>query len=147
EDPGPIVDTHGTIVGEHIGLPYYTLGQRQGLRVGGMRHAEEAPWYVQSKRLKTNELVVTQNQSELEATVLLADETNWFVANPSAIERCDAMVRYRSTPKPCTIEIHDADVKVRFDEPQRAITPGQYVAFYEGSQCLGGAKIKLVETK
>lgn len=147
KDPGPIVDTRGTVIGEHMGLAYYTLGQRQGLRVGGMRHAEEAPWYVLTKRSKTNELVVTQNQSELDAIVLLADEPNWFVEDPSAIDRCDAMVRYRSTPKPCSIEINNTVVKVSFDEPQRAITPGQYVAFYDASRCLGGAKIKQVDPK
>ncbi len=147
KEPGPIVDTHGTEIGEHVGLPYYTLGQRQGLRVGGMRNAEEAPWYVMSKRSKTNELVVTQNQSELEATNLLADESNWFIEDPATIDRCDATVRYRSTPKPCTVKTDGTNVKVSFDEPQRAITPGQYVAFYDGSRVLGGAKIKQVDPK
>lgn len=147
KEPGPIVDTRGSVIGEHIGLAYYTLGQRQGLRVGGLRHAEEAPWYVMSKRSTTNELVVTQNQTELESTSLVADEPNWFIDNPSAINRCEAMVRYRSTPKPCTIEIDGMDVKISFDDPQRAITPGQFVAFYEGSRCLGGAKINQVEPR
>ena len=146
-DPGPILDTRGTVIGEHVGLPYYTLGQRQGLRVGGMRDAKEAPWYVLSKRSKTNELVVTQNQTDLEATNLLAEEPNWFVKNPTTFKRCDAMVRYRSTPNPCTIEVENSDVKVSFDKPQRAITPGQYVAFYQGSRCLGGAKIRRVGMK
>ena len=144
-DPGPIVDVDGVIIGEHTGLAYYTLGQRQGLRIGGMRDADEAPWYVMSKRFETNELVVTQNQSQLEAYSLFAEEPNWFVQEPSEIGRCEAMVRYRSAPKSCTVDTDGTDVKVLFDEPQRAITPGQFVAFYHGSRCLGGAKIRKVE--
>lgn len=145
KEPGPIVDTEGAVIGEHTGLAYYTLGQRQGLRIGGIRNAKEAPWYVVEKRLKTNELVVTQDESKLEATSLVAEDPNWFIEDASAIDPCEAMVRYRSTPKPCTVETIDTDVIVSFDAPQRAITPGQYVAFYRGSRCLGGAKIKQVD--
>ena len=147
KEPGPIVDTADNIVGEHIGLAYYTLGQRQGLRIGGMRNAQEAPWYVASKRIETNELVVTQDQDHLEARSLIAEQPNWFVEDASAINRCEAMVRYRSVPKPCAVDIDGTSVRVIFDEPQRAITPGQYAAFYHGSRCLGGAKIKLVEAQ
>ncbi|MCY3857943.1 MAG: tRNA 2-thiouridine(34) synthase MnmA [Gammaproteobacteria bacterium] len=146
-DPGPIIDTDGVVVGEHSGLAYYTLGQRQGLRIGGMRDAAEAPWYVKSKQIETNELVVTQDQAQLQASCLLAEEPNWFVEDPTKIVRCEAIVRYRSVPKPCTIETDGTGVKVFFDEPQRAITPGQYVAFYSGTRCLGGAKIKTVVDK
>ena len=147
KDPGPIVDVDGTNVGEHTGLAYYTLGQRQGLGIGGLRDAAEAPWYVMSKRIETNELVVTQDQSQLQASRLLAEEPNWFIGDPSRIVRCEAMVRYRSVPKPCTIETNGTEVKVLFDGPQRAITPGQYVAFYSGTRCLGGAKIRKVVDK
>lgn len=143
-DPGPIVDIEGATIGTHDGLAYFTIGQRQGLRIGGMREADEAPWYVMSKRFGTNELVVTQDQSQLQASSLLAEEPNWFVEESSEIVRCQAMVRYRSVPKSCTVETDGKDVKVVFDEPQRAITPGQYVAFYDGSRCLGGAKIRKV---
>ena len=144
KDPGPIVDIDGTVVGEHTGLAYYTLGQRQGLRIGGMRDADEAPWYVMSKRIETNELIVTQNQSQLQASTLCAEEPNWFLEESAQTVRCEAMVRYRSIPKPCAVETDGTDVHVRFDDPQRAITPGQYVAFYDGSRCLGGAKIRKV---
>ena len=145
KEPGPIVDIEGTVVGEHTGLAYYTLGQRQGLRIGGRRDADEAPWYVLEKRSKTNELVVTQNQSQLEAANLIAEQPNWFVDDASMIHRCEAMVRYRSKPNPCEVELDGDEVRVSFLKPQRAITPGQFVAFYNDSRCLGGAKIKQVE--
>ena len=146
KQPGPIVDSEGTVIGEHIGLAYYTLGQRQGLRIGGIRGADEAPWYVKAKLLETGTLVVTQNQLELEATNLTAAEANWFVDDPITIHKCEAMVRYRSSPSPCNLEYDGEQVKVSFVQPQRAITPGQYIAFYNGSRCLGGAKINQVET-
>ena len=145
KEPGPIIDIEGTVIGEHTGLAYYTLGQRQGLRVGGRRDADEAPWYVMEKRSTTNELVVTQNQSQLDAANLIAEQPNWFVDDPSMIRTCEAMVRYRSLPKPCEIEINGDEVRVCFSKPQRAITPGQFVAFYDDSRCLGGAKITQVE--
>ena len=145
ENSGPIVDTSNRVIGQHIGLPYYTLGQRQGLGIGGVRDATEAPWYVLYKDESTNELVVTQDQSQLEATRLQAETPNWFIESPQQLQRCDAMVRYQATPKPCSVQVRDSELNVEFDEPQRAITPGQYVAFYHGTQCLGGAKIKHVD--
>ena len=144
--PGPIVDTNGQEVGEHIGLAYYTIGQRQGLRIGGLQHAAEAPWYVKAKHFESNELEVTQRQEDLNASSLVAGQLNFFVDKPEEIERCQGMVRYRATPQPCAIELKDELVHVKFDEPQRAITPGQYIAFYDDTRCLGGAKIQSVST-
>ena len=145
KNAGPIIDTSGKVIGEHIGLAYYTLGQRQGLGIGGLSDAAEAPWYVKSKCFGTNELEVTQSQADLDAVSLSAEQANWFVDDPSQHVRCQGTVRYRSTPKPCTLVIGEDCLNVKFDEPQRAITPGQHIAFYNGTQCLGGAKISSVD--
>ena len=144
QDPGPIVDMQGETIGEHIGLPFYTLGQRQGLKIGGLKHAREAPWYVQAKCLNSNELVVTQEVNDLMAQSLRASHLNALTASRDVPERCEGMVRYRATPQPCTVNSNGSFVDVRFDQPQRAITPGQFVAFFNESRCLGGAKIESV---
>lgn len=144
KEPGAIVDDAGRLIGEHMGLAYYTIGQRQGLGVGGVRDAEEAPWYVKNKRLQVNELEVTQDEETLFSSTLSADQPNFFVENPQTLDRCEGMIRYRGQPAPCSVDVHANYVDVTFDEPQRAITPGQYVAFYQGTRCLGGAKIREV---
>ena len=141
-NPGPILDSHGERVGEHLGLSYYTLGQRQGLGIGGKKGREEAPWYVLEKHLESNELVVTQNERELENRALRASQLN--LLHEDLPERCEAMIRYRSKPQPCSVTSHMGQVSVLFDQPQRAITPGQYIAFYSGEECLGGARIEQV---
>ena len=144
QDKGEIVDTSDRVVGEHIGLPYYTLGQRTGLGIGGRRDGIEAPWYVMRKRQQTNQLVVTQNDSDLLGDRLEADSMNWLVNDPFDYAECEAMVRYRQTPQACTITFKDKHIQVRFEAPQRAITPGQYAVFYQGTRCLGSALINKV---
>lgn len=140
--PGDIVDVQGRILGEHIGLAYYTFGQRKGLEVGGQRGALESPWYVLEKDEESNRLVVTQSQDALLNCELLATEVNWLVDEIDPYQRCEAAVRYRQQPSSCQISINkDNELHVRFDRPQRAITPGQFVALYDGEQCLGGARI------
>jgi tRNA-uridine 2-sulfurtransferase len=140
--PGPIIDVEGRMVGEHIGLAYYTLGQRQGLGIGGMAGYSEAPWYVAAKLVEDNVLVVTQNSRDLESSWLLASAPNWLVPGLELPMRCQAKVRYRQTDQPCEVTAAGALLQVRFDQPQRAVTPGQYVCFYDGDVCLGGALIE-----
>ena len=141
---GPIVDTNGVALGEHVGLAYYTLGQRQGIGLGGRRGSRQAAWYVSEKRVESNELVVTQNESDLMHRSLLATHANWLVDDPMRYSRCQAAVRYRQKAKPCGLKFTNGSVSVEFDMPQRAITPGQYVAFYDNDRCLGGALIERV---
>lgn len=141
-NPGEIVDVQGRILGEHIGLAYYTFGQRKGLEVGGQQGALESPWYVLEKDEVSNRLVVTQSQDALLNRELIATEVNWLVDEIEPYQQCEAAVRYRQKPSSCQISIDTGhELHLRFDQPQRAITPGQFVALYDGDQCLGGARI------
>lgn len=139
--PGPIVDTSGVPLGEHRGLSYYTIGQRQGLRIGGQAKRSEAPWYVVSKRTSSNELVVSQNLTDLETRQLLTSQINWLGLVNLPL-RCTAKTRYRQPDQKCWVHDDGAGgVRVDFDLAQRAVTPGQYVCFYSGDWCLGGGMI------
>ena len=148
--PGIVTDPDGHHLGEHDGLAYYTLGQRQGLGIGGLANRAEAPWYVCAKDTATNTLVVTQSERDLMNDALIARAPNWLVAPADRPSTCTAKVRYRQadqrvsiTPLPPAEEDdREARYLVRFAEPQRAITPGQHVCFYNGSRCLGGAVIE-----
>jgi len=141
--PGPIIDTTGRALGEHQGLAYYTLGQRQGLGIGGVRGQAEAPWYVMGKDLATNTLIVTQHESDLDSDWLVACELNWLAPTPALPFDCTIRVRYRQTDQGATVQARsDGSVRVDFHGPQRAVTPGQYVAFYQGDVCLGGGLIE-----
>ncbi len=142
-EPGPIRDTAGMTVGEHAGLAYYTIGQRQGLGIGGLPGRPEAPWYVVDKIMDTNTLVVSQTEEALLSEWLAASEPNWLVPEPKLPMRCAAKVRYRQTDQPCLVG-HRADgrLRVRFEDSQRAVTPGQYVCFYNEEVCLGGGLIE-----
>ena len=140
-EPGPIVDATGRRLGEHRGLAFYTLGQRQGLGVGGQPGGVERPWYVAAKDAAANTLVVTQDEGELGSRTLTATGLNWIAAPRQG--RCLAKTRYRQPDQPCTVELGaDGEATVTFDAPQRAVTPGQYVAFYDGDECLGGGRIE-----
>lgn len=141
---GEIVDSSGRVLGEHQGLPFYTLGQRKGIGIGGTTNGVEAPWYVVRKLFDSNQLVISQNESELMSTTLHASEVNWLVDEPQKYGNCDAVVRYRQRPTACNLVIDDQSVTVTFAQPQRAATPGQYVTFYDGDLCLGSAKINEV---
>ena len=142
--PGPMVDTDGNVVGEHSGLYYFTLGQRQGLGIGGRAGHPEAPWYVEDKRLAENTLVVTQDESRLLSRSLLAQGMNWLASVDLPL-RCTAKTRYRQPDRPCRVEAHADGISVVFDAPQRAVTPGQYVCLYAGEQCLGGGRITAID--
>ena len=142
--PGTIVGTDGRTYGEHTGLHHYTIGQRQGIGIGGRVRRPESPWYVVDKRTDTNVLVVSQNPRDLDSDWLATRAINWLTPGlPSLPLRCAAKVRYRQADQPCTLRRRaDGGFWVDFDTPQRAVTPGQYVCLYAGTQCLGGGVIE-----
>ncbi len=149
DEPGDIESDDGRIIGRHAGLSRYTLGQRQGLKVGGVKGADDAPWYVAGKDSRRNVLVVVQGHDHplLLARSLSAFDAAWVCGEAPAMPlRCTARTRHRQPDRPCRVEAADnARLRVDFDEPQRALTPGQYVVFYDGEQCLGGAVIEAVD--
>ncbi|MGI9271364.1 MAG: tRNA 2-thiouridine(34) synthase MnmA [Woeseiaceae bacterium] len=144
-NPGPIQTPDGAEVGEHTGLMYYTLGQRQGLQIGGRKDAGDEPWYVVDKDLKSNVLVVAQGATDLLLShALIAIDPSWINGAPDELDeglRCQAKVRYRQDDQACTVSHTEDALRVTFDEPQRAVAPGQFVVFYTADRCLGGAVI------
>jgi tRNA-specific 2-thiouridylase len=152
--PGPIRSADGRLLGEHHGLACYTLGQRQGLRIGGRRDAGDAPWYVAAKNPQDNTLIVVQGEHPLlYCDALEAAGAHWINGPPPELGdgvefRCRAKVRYRQPDQSCRIRIADeGGLCVRFDSPQRAVAPGQYVVFYQDDRCLGGAVIERVSQR
>jgi tRNA-specific 2-thiouridylase len=149
-EPGPIVTLDGNVIGEHRGLHLYTLGQRKGLRVGGVGSASDDPWYVAAKRSKTNELVVVQGRDhpELLSDWLETGPVHWIGPEPEEWRNgcplaCQVKTRYRQTDQPCSLVQNDAaGGRVVFTMGQRAVTPGQYAVFYLGDRCLGGGRIE-----
>jgi tRNA-specific 2-thiouridylase len=138
EDPGQIVNVDGEVLGRHRGLAFYTIGQREGLEIAG-----GIPLYVVEKRPATNELIVgSAVHPALFKDTLAATNPNWF-RSFAVPYRCQARIRYRQPLEPCVIEsVVDGIVKVKFDRPQRAVTPGQSIVFYDGEEMLGGAIIE-----
>jgi len=146
-NPGPMCTPGGETLGEHQGLMYYTLGQRQGLGIGGRNDRSEEPWYVVGKNLDSNTLIVAQGEHEmLFSDWLIATDTSWIGIAPAGLAeglRCHAKVRYRQADQACVVmALDDNRVEVRFDARQKAIAPGQFVVFYDKEQCLGGAVIQ-----
>jgi tRNA-specific 2-thiouridylase len=147
--PGPILTPDGAEVGRHHGLMYYTLGQRQGLGIGGRRNAGDAPWYVVDKDAGRNALIVDQGDTPLLlCDALVAAEPSWIGREPAQLDagrRCRAKIRYRQRDQDCTVRRGlDDRLMVAFDEPQRAAAPGQFIVFYQDDRCLGGAVIEAV---
>lgn len=144
--PGDMVTPEGQYIGRHHGLMYYTLGQRQGLGIGGVKNAADEAWYVLDKDLENNILVVGQghNHPLMLHNTLEAGQLDWFSQQlPTGPLRCSAKTRYRQPDQPCVLEPLDKGrYKVTFDSQQRAITPGQSVVFYQGEVCLGGGIIE-----
>ncbi|WP_448757209.1 tRNA 2-thiouridine(34) synthase MnmA [Aggregatibacter sp.] len=144
--PGNIRTVEGDVIGRHDGLMYHTLGQRKGLGIGGVKGASEEAWYVVEKDLVNNELIVAQghDHSALLSTGLIAQQLHWVDRQPIREPlRCTVKTRYRQTDVPCVIEpIDDESIKVIFDEPQIAVTPGQSAVFYLDEVCLGGGIIE-----
>ncbi|UCH38969.1 MAG: tRNA 2-thiouridine(34) synthase MnmA [Gammaproteobacteria bacterium] len=144
--PGEIVTIDGTVIGEHSGLMYYTIGQRQGLGIGGTDSGSDEPWYVVDKRLQQNQLVVAQglNHPLLFHSHCRITDLHW-IAQPveQAGFACSAKIRYRQQDSACRlVEIDGASAVVAFEQKQRAITPGQALVFYLAEQCLGGGVIE-----
>lgn len=141
--PGIIETESGEAIGKHDGLMYYTIGQRQGLQIGGIKGKSEEPWYVAHKDLTRNVLIVIQGEHPLlYRQTLMAKEVNWITAPNTFPCTLSAKTRYRQTDQACTVnKVSDDAYEVTFAEPQRAITPGQSVVFYEHDCCLGGGII------
>lgn len=143
--PGEIQTPDGRTIGEHHGVMFYTLGQRQGLKIGGVHGADDAPWYVASKNMADNILIVVQGHDHplLYSHNLVASEVHWIAGEaPDLPFECLAKTRYRQPEQPCTVIAHGADhIRVEFGGPQRAVTPGQYVVLYRNDECLGSARI------
>ncbi len=144
--PGQIATPEGEIIGEHMGLMYYTLGQRQGLGIGGLADYPDAPWYVAGKDLDNNVLTVVQGKHHplLYSDALVTEAMDWVAGQPPATERrLTAKTRYRQSDVPCYMTTReDGGVEVIFDSPQRAVTPGQSLVLYDQDICLGGGVIR-----
>ncbi|HMB55815.1 MAG TPA: tRNA 2-thiouridine(34) synthase MnmA [Arenimonas sp.] len=142
---GEIRSVDGSKVGEHSGVFYYTLGQREGLHIGGIKGRPAAPWFVVGKDVASNVLFVDQGmESEwLLSRELHSETAHWVAGQPPAENfSCTAKTRYRQRDEACQVSVReDGSTQVRFDRPQRAVTPGQSVVFYRDDECLGGAVI------
>ncbi|BAO44604.1 tRNA 2-thiouridine(34) synthase MnmA [Thiolapillus brandeum] len=144
-NPGEIQTPDGQVIGEHQGLMYYTIGQRQGLGIGGVQGTGEAPWFVAQKDLENNRLIAVQGHDHplLFAPSLEAEQLHWVAGQAPGHElRCQARCRHRQPLQDCEISIAGDHMRVVFKQPQRAITPGQSVVLYQGQECLGGGIIR-----
>lgn len=143
--PGPMVTPDGRRIGEHPGVFYFTLGQREGLQIGGVRGFAAAPWFVVGKRVHDNTLIVDQGGDSpyLFSRRLWTEPAHWIAGAPPATRfACTAQTRYRQRDEACEVETRpDGSLAVRFAQPQRAVTPGQSLVLYDGEVCLGGAVI------
>jgi tRNA-specific 2-thiouridylase len=137
--PGPIKTPDGKTIGEHIGLAFYTIGQRKGIGLGGAGDA----WYVAEKRVPSNELVVVQGHDHplLMKRSLRAEDTSWTSGRSPGEATHTAKTRYRQADAACTVTATDTGINVDFAAPQWAVTPGQSVVLYDGEACLGGGVI------
>lgn len=144
--PGKIETDTGDVIGDHSGLMYYTIGQRQGLHIGGLKDYPEEPWFVAGKDLERNVLIAVQGlQNDLLFTDWLTSDSLFWINGtaPETPYTCKAKVRYRQDDQDCLLEKQEnGSYIVHFNQPQRAITPGQSVVFYQDDLCLGGGAIE-----
>jgi tRNA-specific 2-thiouridylase len=146
--PGPIESVDGRRLGEHRGLPFYTLGQRAGLALGGARGLPAEPWYVLAKVPERNALIVVQrhHQRDLEAGAVRVGALNWLCRARTAPFRASVQLRHRQPAQGTWVQpLPGGGAELRFEQPQRAATPGQYAVLYEAERCLGGGVIECVE--
>ena len=142
--PGPIKTPEGRVVGEHMGLAFYTIGQRKGIGIGGMANTKPGAWYVAEKRPESNELIVVQDQHHplLMKRTLTASDASWVAGAAPEKGSVTAKTRYRQADARCSLERgSESEIRVGFEAPQWAVTPGQSVVLYEGEVCLGGGVI------
>lgn len=142
--PGFIRTEYGDIIGQHDGLMFYTIGQRQGLNIGGKKGKAELPWYVAEKDIQTNTLIVVQGDDHpaLFKQSLISRSIHWINQPKDLPYRASAKTRYRQPDQACLIEAIDDYFRITFDQPQRAVTPGQSIVFYQDDICLGGGIIE-----
>ena len=144
---GDIVDEEGNVVGKHDGVMFYTLGQRKGLNIGGISGGNGERWFIVAKDVPNNRLIVSQGEDDkLFSSGLIADNMNWIPEKPKENNfKCLAKFRYRQPDQKVEVFLEGEKVRVVFAEKQRAITPGQFVVFYdEAENCLGGGIIQEV---
>jgi tRNA-specific 2-thiouridylase len=143
--PGEIRDPQDRVLGTHPGVFYFTLGQREGLQLGGVRGRAAAPWYVVGKDVARNVLYVDQGIDSpwLHSDTLWSEPAHWIAgAPPAGAFECTAQTRYRQQDQACEVRVRDdGTLEIRFARAQRAVTPGQSVVLYAGEECLGGAVI------
>ncbi len=146
--PGPIETQDGVVIGRHLGLERYTLGQRSGLGVGGLRGRADAPWFVAAKDLARNALTVVQGSTHpaLYCSGLRTGLPHWISGTaPAGAFTCTARVRYRQPDVSCRVELGPGGADIRFPDPLRGAAPGQYIVFYDREECLGGAAIMALQ--
>jgi tRNA-specific 2-thiouridylase len=148
--PGPIKDDRGRTIGEHVGLSFYTLGQRKGIGIGGLKESrsrkggsEHAPWFVARKDMESNTLYAVQGHDHpwLQSNSLTADDTSWVAGRAPASGALAAKTRYRQSDAACELGGSDNAFALNFQQPQWAVTPGQSAVLYDGEVCLGGGVI------
>jgi len=152
--PGPIKDDRGRKVGEHVGLSFYTLGQRKGIGIGGVKESKSAkggsehePWFVARKDMAANTLYIVQGHEHpwLLSHTLVADDTSWVAGSAPTAHAVAAKTRYRQSDAACDIAPMSGGFSLQFEQPQWAVTPGQSAVVYDGEVCLGGGVIASAE--
>ena len=142
--PGPIKTEDGKTVGEHVGLAFYTLGQRKGIGMGGSKDGTGDPWFVAKKDIQTNTLYIVQGHEHpwLLNPLLNASQISWTSDVAPDLGSYSAKTRYRQVDAPCQLSVLTQDLlTLNFDEAQWAVTPGQSAVIYSGDRCLGGGII------
>ncbi|MCW7538888.1 tRNA 2-thiouridine(34) synthase MnmA [Aquabacterium sp. A7-Y] len=148
--PGPIKDDRGRVIGEHVGLSFYTLGQRKGIGIGGLKDkgaprggGDHEPWFVARKDIAANALWVVQGHDHpwLLSQTLQADDCSWVSGRMPQPGAMAAKTRYRQADAACRLEPDEAGIALAFEEAQWAVTPGQSAVLYDGEVCLGGGVI------